>query len=78
MLSGARDRSDWVKNALRSPAVQVKINEIDFSWLMRVVNGVAEDAFARTLVTTRYTAHSSDDLRDWSRTLIPVVMALLI
>src|SRR5215472_3484017 len=68
MLSGAGDRSDWVKNALRFPAVQVKINEIEFSGQARVVNGVEEDAFARTLVTTKYTPHSSDDLRDWSRT----------
>src|SRR5215469_13411758 len=31
MLSGARNRSDWVKNALRSPAVQVQINGTVFS-----------------------------------------------
>jgi deazaflavin-dependent oxidoreductase (nitroreductase family) len=78
MLSGARDRSDWVKNALRSPAVQVKINEIAFSGQARVVNGVEEDALARTLVTTKYTPRSSDDLRDWSRTSLPVAVDLLI
>lgn len=31
MLSGGRDKSDWVKNALRTPAVQVKINNSMFS-----------------------------------------------
>jgi len=78
MLSGARDRSDWVKNVLRSPVVQVKINEIVFSVQARVVDGVEEDALARTLVTTKYTPRSSDDLRDWSRTSLPVAVDLLI
>jgi deazaflavin-dependent oxidoreductase (nitroreductase family) len=78
MLSGARDRSDWVKNALRSPAVQVKINEIAFSGQARVVNGVEEDALARKLVTNKYTPRSSDDLRDWSRTSLPVAVDLLV
>ncbi len=78
LLSGARDRSDWVKNTLRSPAVQVKINEIVFSGQARVVNGVAEDALARKLVSNKYTPRSSDDLRDWSRTSLPVAVDLLI
>src|SRR5215831_14710773 len=72
MLSGARDRSDWVKNALRSPAVQVKINEMVFSGQARVVNESEEDALARKLVTGKYTPRSSDDLSDWSRTSLPV------
>jgi len=78
MLSGARDRSDWVKNTLRSPAVQVKINEIVFSGQARVVKGVEEDAFARSLVSAKYTPRSSDDLGDWSRTSLPVAVDLLI
>jgi len=78
MLSGARDGSDWVKNALRSPAVQVRINEIVFSGQARVVNGVEEDTLARTLVSNKYTPRSSDDLRDWSRTSLPVAVDLLI
>jgi deazaflavin-dependent oxidoreductase (nitroreductase family) len=78
LLSGARDRSDWVKNILRSPAVQLRINEIVFSGQARVVNDVEEDAFARTLVSTKYTPRSSDDLRDWSRTSLSVAVDLLI
>jgi deazaflavin-dependent oxidoreductase (nitroreductase family) len=58
MLSGAGDRSDWVKNALSSPEVQVKINEIVCSGLARVVNGVEEDALARKLVSNKYTPRS--------------------
>ncbi len=78
LLSGARDGSDWVKNTLRSSAVQVKINEIVFSGQARVVDGVEEDALARTLVSNKYTPRSSDDLRDWSCTSLPVAVDLLI
>ena len=78
MLSGARDRSDWVKNVLRSPVVQVKINEIVFSGQARVVDGVEEDALARKLVSNKYTPRSSDDLRDWSRSSLPVAVDLLV
>ena len=78
LLSGARDRSDWVKNVLRSPAVQVKINGIVFSGQARLVNGVEEDALARTLITNKYTPRSSDDLRDWSHTSLPVAVDLLV
>jgi len=49
-----------------------------FSGQARVVDGVEEDALARTLVTTKYTPRSSDDLRDWSRTSLPVAVDLLI
>jgi deazaflavin-dependent oxidoreductase (nitroreductase family) len=78
MLSGARDRSDWVKNTLRSPEVQVRINETVFSGQARVVNGSEEDTLARALVTTKYTPRSSDDLRDWSHIPLPVAVDLLI
>src|SRR5258708_37244777 len=42
MLSGGRDQADWVKNALRSPAVQVKINNTVFSGQARLVNDTEE------------------------------------
>src|SRR5229473_1247400 len=72
MLSGARDQADWVKNALRSPIVQVRINQTVFSGQARVVSESEEDALARNLVTNKYIPRSSDDLGDWSRTALPV------
>src|SRR5260370_8330717 len=76
MLSGARDRSDWVKNALRSPAVQVRINGIAFSGQARVVNGVEEEALARTLLTTKYTPRPSYDLLSCSLSHLPLSLLL--
>jgi len=76
LLSGARDQSDWFKSALRSPSVQVKINETVFSGQAHVVNESNEDALARKLVAEKYTPRSSDDLGDWSRTSLPVAVDL--
>jgi len=77
MLSGDRDKADWVKNALRSPAVQVKIKDTVFSGQARIVNDSDEDALARKLVSDKYVPRSSDDLSEWSRTALPVAVDLM-
>ena len=77
MLSGGRDKSDWVKNALHTPAVQVKINNTILSGQARLVNDNEEDALARKLVFEKYVPRSSDDLVDWSRTSLPVVVDIV-
>jgi deazaflavin-dependent oxidoreductase (nitroreductase family) len=76
MLSGARDKADWVKNALHSPAVKVKIKGKMFAGQARIVNDSEEDALARTLVASKYIPRSSDDLTDWSRSSLPVAVDL--
>ena len=77
MLSGGRDKSDWVKNALHTPAVQVKINNTILSGQARHVNNSEEDAEARKLVFEKYVLRSSDDLVDWARTSLPVVVDIV-
>ena len=77
MLSGGRDKSDWVKNALHTPAVQVKINNTMLSGQARLVKDTGEDTIARKLVFEKYVPRSSDDLVDWSRTSLPVVVDIV-
>jgi len=77
MLSGGRDKSDWVKNALHTPAVQVKINNTMLSGQARLVNNTEEDAVARKLVFEKYVPRSSDDLVDWSRTSLPIAVDIV-
>ena len=77
MLSGGRDTSDWVKNALHTPAVQVKINNTMLSGQARLVNDNEEDALARKLVFEKYVPRSSDDLVDWSRTSLPIAVDIV-
>ncbi len=78
MLSGGRDQADWVKNALRSPAVQVKINNTVFSGQARLVNDTEEDVLARKIVFEKYTPRSDDDLADWSRSSLPIAVDLAV
>lgn len=78
ILSGGRDKSDWVKNILHNSAVQVKINGTSFTGNGRVVSDAEEDALARRIVFEKYTPRDSDDLTDWSRTSLPVAVDLLV
>ncbi len=77
ILSGGRDKSDWVKNALRNPRVQLKINSTIFNGTARLVSETEEDTLARTIVFEKYMPRSSDDLVDWSRTSLPVAVDIV-
>ncbi len=74
MLSGGRDKSDWVKNALQIPSVQLQISSITFNGTARLVKNDDEDTLARTIVFEKYTPRTSDDLVNWSRTSLPIAV----
>ena len=74
MLSGGRDKSDWVKNALQNPTVQLKINSSTFNGTARLVSSNQEDLLARKIVFEKYVHRTSDDLVDWSRTSLPIAV----
>ncbi len=76
LLSGGREKSDWIKNVQHTPDVQVKINEMQFTGKARLVATPEEDAFARQLVLEKYAPRSSDDLTEWSRTSLPLAIDL--
>ena len=77
MLSGGRDKSDWVKNALQTPTVQMKINTTSFTGSARLITGAEEDTLARKIVFEKYVPRSSDDLVDWSRTSLPIAVDIM-
>ena len=58
LLSGGRDRSDWVRNLLADPDVNVRIGRRDAPALAArarvVAPGSDEDELARRLVTGKY------------------------
>ena len=80
MLSGGRDRSDWVRNLLAHPEVTVRIGRRDAPTLAaraRVVDpGSDEDALARRLVTGKYQPGYGGDLSGWRRSSLPVAVDL--
>jgi deazaflavin-dependent oxidoreductase (nitroreductase family) len=76
MLSGGRERADWVKNARIHPNVQVRISDSVFAGTAYIVDQPEEDTLARTLVFEKYTPRDEDDLKNWARTSLPVAVAL--
>ena len=78
MLSGGRDKADWVKNVMHHPEVQLRIANAVFNGQARLVNYTEEDALARKIVYDKYTPRDSDDLSDWSRTSLPVAVDLAV
>ena len=77
MLSGGRERSDWVRNIVADRAVSVRIGSSEFSGEARLVEaGSAEDALARRLLLEKYSPGYAGDLADWGRTALPVAVTL--
>jgi deazaflavin-dependent oxidoreductase (nitroreductase family) len=78
ILAGGRERSDWVRNARKTPAVSVRIGETTFAARARTVEPDAhEDALARRLLLEKYGRRYSGDLSNWGRTALPVAIDLL-
>jgi deazaflavin-dependent oxidoreductase (nitroreductase family) len=80
LLSGGGDRSDWVRNLLRDPAVGVRLGRRDAPALpgrARVVEaGSDEDELARRLVAGKYQPTYGGDLDGWRRSSLPVAVDL--
>ncbi|MGH2965958.1 MAG: nitroreductase family deazaflavin-dependent oxidoreductase [Solirubrobacterales bacterium] len=76
MLSGGGDRSDWVKNLTKTPAVRVRIANRTFEGNARVVSDPDEGALARRLLYDKYAAGYSGDLSEWRDTALPVAVDL--
>jgi deazaflavin-dependent oxidoreductase (nitroreductase family) len=76
MLSGGRDRSDWVKNLRRNASVGVRIAESFFDGEARVVDDPDEDALARRLLLEKYESRYGGNLSRWGRTALPIAVDL--
>ena len=80
LLSGGGDRSDWVRNLRRDPAVTVRIGRRDAAGLpgrARVVEPDSEeDELARRLVAGKYQPGYGGDLSGWRVSALPVAVDL--
>jgi len=76
MLSGGGDRSDWVRNLVRTPETTVRIGDREFAGRARIVADGDEDRLARRLLLEKYRPTYSGDLSDWGRTALPVAVDL--
>ena len=76
LLSGGRERSDWVKNVRKTPEVTVELGGQVFAGRARIVTDLDEDERARTLVHDKYAGSYGGDLSRWRRTALPVAVDL--
>ncbi len=76
LLSGGRDRSDWVKNLKRVPEVKVRIGGESFEGRARIVEDAEEDEPARRLLVEKY-ERNPGSLSNWRRTALPVAVDLV-
>ena len=75
LLSGGRERSDWVQNLQAHPQCTVEIEERTYTGNARMIEGTDEDDIARTLVHDKY-APGYGDLAQWRKDSLPVAIDL--
>ena len=74
LLSGDRERSDWVRNLQANPRVTVELGDETHAGAARVLQaGSVEDQRARELLVGKY--REGNNLDEWGRTGLPVVIA---
>jgi len=75
LLSGGMDKSDWVKNLRKKPAVKVRIARRTFNAIARIVEDEAEQMLARNLLADKYNERKANGaLSKWARTALPVAI----
>jgi deazaflavin-dependent oxidoreductase (nitroreductase family) len=75
LMSGGRDRADWIRNMQADPRVDVRIGDTQYQGTARVLTPVDdEDAVARRLLLEKYQPPGSDELESWGRSALPVAV----
>ena len=73
LLSGGMDKSDWVKNLLKNPAVTVRIAKYTFAGTAHLVKEKEEELTARYRVAEKYQEwENGRTLSEWARTALVV------
>lgn len=79
LLSGGRDRSDWVRNIRIHPNVRMRLNGTTYAGVGHWIDEASdEDARARLIVAKKYgevSAHG--ELSGWAQTSLPVAIQLM-
>lgn len=74
MLSGERDRSDWVKNLLSASDVELRIDDKQLRGHARVVTEPEEDSLNRHLLIEKYQSSYEGDLGNFERTALTIAV----
>lgn len=76
MLSGGRERSDWVQNIANDRLVSVRIGSEEFRGQGRIVSDGPEALQARKLVVAKYYGREELHSSGWERDALPVAVDL--
>jgi deazaflavin-dependent oxidoreductase (nitroreductase family) len=77
VLSGGRDRADWVRNLRHNSAARIRIDGRWFAGVAIEVEGGPEDGLARRLLAAKYQGWADGDpLTAWARDSLPVAIDL--
>lgn len=77
LLSGGKDKSQWVKNLLANQNVTVRIAKHNFNGLTRIVSEEKEETMARQMLAEKYQGWKAGrPLSDWGRTALVVGIEL--
>jgi deazaflavin-dependent oxidoreductase (nitroreductase family) len=74
LLSGGRDRADWVRNLAVEPAVSVRLRERTYGATARILGDDGESELARRLVFEKYQPRYRGSLERWRRESLPVAI----
>ena len=73
LLSEAREKSDWVKNLLKNPAVKVRVAKKNFHATARLVTDEQEEIMARKMLAGKYQQwRVGQKFSQWARTALVV------
>jgi deazaflavin-dependent oxidoreductase (nitroreductase family) len=73
LLSGGRDRSDWVRNLMANPVVTLKIRGEERTGVAHILEAdTASDQRARALLVQKY--QKKDELLEWGQNSLGVVI----
>jgi deazaflavin-dependent oxidoreductase (nitroreductase family) len=78
ILSGGRDRADWVKNIAKTPAIRIRIDDQTFTGAGRIVAADdPDDRVAREALMAKYYGwHEGQALNSWATESLPVAIRL--
>ncbi|HQZ89778.1 MAG TPA: nitroreductase family deazaflavin-dependent oxidoreductase [Thermomicrobiales bacterium] len=73
ILSGGRDRSDWVRNLQANARVTIELGDETHAGVARILEaGAPDDLLARELLVSKY--REGDNLDDWGRTSLALTI----
>ncbi|NWG05193.1 MAG: nitroreductase family deazaflavin-dependent oxidoreductase [Chloroflexi bacterium] len=73
LLSEGREKSDWVKNLVKTPKVKVRIAKKNFNGTARFVTDEQEEMKARRMLATKYEQwRVGRSFSHWARTALVV------